>query len=467
MDRYELVVIGTGPAGLAAGVEATRCGLRVMVLGEDTAPGGQMYRAIERVGPGVDKILGRDFLQGRSLARDFIGAKLSRLPGSEVWQLEPDGTVSFLYEGQADQVRGEKVLIATGARERPMPIPGWTRPGVMAATAADVLLKSDRLVPSGEVILAGSGPLLLLTAVRLIRAKARVKAVLDTTPPGNLAGALPYLPKALAGVGYLAQGLGLIREIRRSSAVVYRKVGNLRAVGHNRLESVSFMVDGQALEMPAETLLLHHGLVPETQLTSLIGADHDWHPVQRYWSPRVDRWGATSHDRYLAAGDATRVWGAAAAIAKGRLAALRVAHELGRISRREMDARALPFRRALTKEAAVRPFLDRLFGPNPELLAPRDDETIVCRCEELTAGRIRAALELGALGLNRLKTQTRAGMGPCQGRMCSLTIAEMIAAHYRIEPSEVARLRVRPPVKPITVAQMAGLRLIDEGEGDS
>ncbi len=459
--RYDLIIIGAGPAGMAAAIEAAKSGLSTIVLGDQRSPGGQVYRAIERAYPEKLEVLGTDYRYGQHLARQFREADAEYLPGATVWQVEPDLIVSFIFEEKARQMKAKRILIASGARERPVPIPGWTLTGVMAATAADVLLKSHGMVPCGRVVLAGSGPLLFLTAARLLDSGVMVNAVLDTTPFLNYIFALPVLPKAMLAYEYLLKGLRMKQRIRRSKTPIYRNVKNIEAEGSNAVETVRFSGNGASRELEVDTLLLHNGVVPDTQITQQLECRHIWYDTQRYWQPLVDKWGNTSEKGIAVAGDAAGIAGAKAAETSGRLAAWEAAYRLKVISRKERDLRAAPFEKILIREKAVRPFLDRLFRPDPGLLVPPEDRTIVCRCEEVTAGEIRKALELGALGPNQLKSQTRCGMGLCQARMCGLTVSEIIAEVRNEDVSKVGYPRIRPPIKPITVDQLADLELVD------
>jgi len=458
-DGYDLILIGAGPAGMAAAKEAANHGLSVMVLGEAPLPGGQMYRNIEKIDPGMMQVLGTEYRTGQTLVRRFRSSRVSYVPGATVWQLEPGWSVCYVAREKTRQIRGRRVLIVAGARERPVPICGWTLPGVMAATACDVLLKSGGIIPSKDIVLAGSGPLLLLTAARLLQTGAAVKALLDTTPRANLAASLPYLPRALLAPEYLLKGLALKWAIRRNRVPVYRNVEHVQAVGSQFIEAVRFSENRSLREIKTDILLLHNGLVPDTQLTGLLQCAHRWDGIRRYWRPVVDAWGNTDVDDIGVAGDAMGIAGARAAQASGRLAALEAACALGRISRHERDRKAIPLRKQLAREGSIRPFLDRLFRPAPGLLVPQDDETVVCRCEEVTAGQIRMALKLGTPGPNQLKSQTRTGMGSCQGRMCGLTVSEMIAHHLKKDVSRVGYYRIRPPIKPITVKELANLEL--------
>ena len=446
---------------MAAAIEAGRSGIAAAVFGDQWSPGGQVYRAIERVAPDKLDVLGADYRYGQDLAREFRAANVDYQPGAAVLQVDPDLIVSVIFEEKARQIKAKQILIAAGARERPVPIPGWTLPGVMAATAADVLLKSHGLIPDGKIVLAGSGPLLFLTAARLLDFGVTVVAVLDTTPFSNYIAGLAALPRALLGYDYLLKGLRMKRKIRRRGVPIYRNVKDIEAEGSQAVETVRFSSNGTTSELKTSILLLHNGVVPDSQITRQLECEHLWYDIQRYWQPRLDKWGNTIETGIAVAGDAAGIAGAKAAEAAGHLAGLEAACRLGVITRQEKDLRAAPFEKRLLREKAVRPFLDRLFRPDPALLVPADDRTIVCRCEEITAGEIRQALELGAPGPNQLKSQTRCGMGPCQARMCGLTVAEIIADYRNIDIAEVGYPRIRPPIRPITVDQLADLELVD------
>ncbi len=458
--KYDVIIIGAGPAGMAAAIEAGNSRLSVLVLGDQWSPGGQVYRDIERMEPQKLEILGEEYRHGQNLAHRFREAKADYLPGAQVWQVESDRIVNFIIEEKAKQVKAEKIIIATGARERPVPIPGWTLAGVMAATAADVLLKSHGIVPDGRIVVAGSGPLLFLTASRLIDFGVTVEAVLDTTPLSNYVSALPTLPRALPGYKYLIKGLQMKQHIRRSGTPIYRNVRNIEADGANTVKAVKFSSNGTTRELKVDILLLHNGVVPDTQITRQLECEHAWFDTQRYWQPVVNQWGDTSETGIAVIGDGAGIAGAKAAETSGHLAGLETAYQMKVISRQERDRRAVPFKKLMKREKAVRPFLDHLFRPASELLVPRDDRTVVCRCEEVTAGDIRKALELGASGPNQLKSQTRCGMGPCQARMCGLTVSEIIADYRNEGVDKIGYHRVRPPIIPITLDQLADLELI-------
>ena len=226
----------------------------------------------------------------------------------------------------------------------------------------------------------------------------------------------------------------------------------MRAIGRRRIEGVAW----NGGEIAADHLLLHEGVIPNTQISLALQLAHVWDEAQRCWRPVVDEWGRTSLPTVAIAGDAAGIAGAAAAVSSGRLAALDAAHLLGRIDEAERDRRAAPLRASFAREIALRPFLDALYRPADPVLCP-DDDVIVCRCEEVTAGQIRRAVRLGAQGPNQVKAFIRCGMGPCQGRICGPVASAVIARARGVPIEEVGAFRPRAPYKPITLGALAGI----------
>ncbi|PWC35750.1 NAD(P)/FAD-dependent oxidoreductase [Azospirillum sp. TSO35-2] len=466
---FDIAVIGAGPAGLAAAALAAGRGASVVLLDEQAEPGGQIYRAVTETPVRDRKVLGPDYWHGAELLGPLRDSGAVHWPGSVVWSVarpredgpRKDGAdgprriqIGLSRNGVAALLTVRHVIMATGALERPFPIPGWTLPGVLGAGAAQVLLKTSGLVPSGATVMAGSGPLLWLLAWQYLQAGARIDAILDTTPRENWRAALPLLPGFLRSP-YLGKGMKLMLEVRRKLTVIGNVTG-LRAQGDGVLKSVTYSRNGVEQRLPADTLLLHQGVVPNLNLANATGCAQRWDEVQRCWRPTTDDWGATSVEGVALAGDGAGIGGARAAEEAGRLAALDALHRLGRIDRTQRDEAAAPFRAALDRALTGRAFLDTLYRPAEPFRVPADD-TIVCRCEEITAGAVREAVRLGCSGPNQAKSFLRCGMGPCQGRLCGPTVTEVIAAERGVSPAEVGYYRLRPPVKPITLAELAAL----------
>ncbi|NKB60092.1 MAG: NAD(P)-binding protein [Alphaproteobacteria bacterium] len=456
-DTVDFLIIGGGPAGLAAATLADELGLSTLVLDEQSEPGGQIYRGIETVHPKTLSLLGEDYGQGAEIAQAFRKSGAAYKPDASVWRVDEDGMVAYSHNGKGATAKGRRLLIATGAMERPVPIPGWTLPGVMTAGGAQVLLKSAGVVPSGRVVVAGCGPLALLVTQQLVTAGVNVAALLETTRIGDYFSAARHLPKALRARNYLSKGMKMRRSIRAAGVAIHSGVEKLAAIGDNRVQSVSFQSGGSQSEIPVDSLLLHFGVAPNTQITRQVGCDHEWYEAQRYWRPIRNEWGATNCDAIAVAGDGGGIDGAVAAALTGRLAALDAAHRHGVIDSVERDRRATPIRAELGIHSAIRPLLDALFTPPRDICAPKDNETIVCRCEEVSVSDLREAITLGAMGPNQLKSFTRCGMGPCQGRMCGLTVAELIAEANGEPVENVGYYRIRPPIKPVTLGELASM----------
>jgi NADPH-dependent 2,4-dienoyl-CoA reductase/sulfur reductase-like enzyme len=451
---FDLAIIGAGPAGLSAALQARELGLSVALLDEQKSPGGQIYRACEASPLADPGILGPDYERGRTLIDAFRSSGTTYIPKASVWQATADGEVAYLQEGRSRFLNARRLILATGAQERPVPIPGWTLPGVMSAGAAQILMKSAGLVPQGPLVLAGAGPLLWLLAWQYVRAGQAIAAILETPPPGSTWAAMKHLPGALRSSGTLSKGIGMIASLMRSSVPIATGVSDLRALGNERLEGIAYRHKGRDREIAAGTLLLHLGVVPNCQLSMALGCGHSWDEAQLCWRPACDAWGTTSLERVAIAGDGATILGALAAEASGALAALETARMLGTIDDKKRDALAKPWQSALAREAAIRPFLDRLYRPAITQRCP-PDETIVCRCEEVTAGEIRSIARMGCPGPNQAKSFTRCGMGPCQGRLCSLTVTELFAEVRGRNPQEVGHYRIRYPIKSITLGELA------------
>jgi len=307
------------------------------------------------------------------------------------------------------------------------------------------------------VVVAGCGPLALLVTQQLIAAGANVQALLETTRTGDYLSAARHLPKALRARSYLSKGMKMRRSIRAAGVAIHSCVEKLAAAGGDHVQSISFQRGSSQNEIEVDSLFLHFGVAPNTQITRQVGCDHEWYEAQRYWRPVRNDWGATSCEAIAIAGDGGGIDGAVAAALTGRLAALDAACRQGVIDNSERDRRATPIRAELETHNAIRPLLDALFTPPQDICAPPDDATIVCRCEEVTAGDIREAVALGAMGPNQLKSFTRCGMGPCQGRMCGLTAAELIAEANGETVKNVGYYRIRPPIKPVTLGELASM----------
>ena len=449
-SSYDLVVIGGGPAGLAAAALAARAGVATVLFDENTGVGGQIYRGITSTPITNRGVLGEEYWAGAALAAEAKASGALIATGSTVWNLDASLQVGVAIAGRTRLVQAKRVIVATGSLERPFPISGWTLPGVMTAGAAQTALKAQGLVPKGRTVMAGAGPLLWLLAAQLLRAGANIDAILDTASRLNWLRAVMHLPD-FALSPYRSKGLALLREVKAKVPVV--RVASLEALGDDQLREVAF--DGR--RVPADLLLLHQGVVPNVNLAMAAGIEHRWNARQLCFEPVLDGEFGSSVPGIAVAGDGAGIAGGTAAAERGRIAAIAAVRAI-RPTAAVPDTQAI--RQKLQREEMGRAFLDGLYRPADALRQPVG-ETIACRCEEVTAQQVRDAARIGCEGPNQMKAFLRCGMGPCQGRLCGLTITELIAAERGTTPADVGYYRLRPPVKPITLAELASLPIAE------
>jgi thioredoxin reductase/bacterioferritin-associated ferredoxin len=454
-DTYDVAVVGAGPAGLAAAANCARAGLMTVLFDEQASPGGQIYRAITATPLKRDTIFGADYWSGAKLVRDFLASGAQYVPRATVWSLTREREIGVSVAGSARILRAEQVILATGTLERPFPVPGWTLPGAMTVGAAQILLKSSGLVPRGRTVLAGCGPLLWLLAWQYLNAGLCVDAILDTTPRAIRAMAIRYTPGFVLS-HYLVKGLRLLLAVRRRVRVIANVV-ELRIEGRTHVESVIYRTIAETEQrLPVDTVLLHQGVVPNVNLAMAAGIEHRWDEMQLCWTPVLDAAGNSGILGIAIAGDGAGIAGAEAAQARGEIAGLAAVKALrpkalGRMLRDETTVRA-----RLKRAMRGRAFLDAYYQPMSQFRRPIGN-TIVCRCEEITARQIIDTVALGCNGPNQIKAFLRCGMGACQGRLCGLTVTELIAHARGVAPQATGYYRIRPPVKPITLAELAQL----------
>lgn len=463
----DLIVIGSGPAGMAAAVTAAKAGLSVISLDMQPAPGGQVYRAHEAntADPAATNLLGAlgpAYAAGGALVRRFRATRgINYRPLTTVWELRADGTVGWESQGRAGFLRAARVILATGAMERPAPFPGWALPGVMTAGAVQTLMKAGQLRPQGRVVMAGTGPLMFLLARQLLTLGVKPALMAFTQ---SLADGFTALPRMRPGaVGPVVKGLGWSLGLRRAGVRIVRNATGLQALGNSSVEEVLVTSGDRELRQKADLLIVHDGIVPATDLAHCAGLALDWHRDQRAWFPRTDSNGRAmdgvnpqgdGRSRILVTGDARIIGGAEAAEAHGEIAARAVLADLAR----PLPATNAPGR--LRKALAPRPFLDAAFPPGLSRDLPTDD-VVLCRCEELTAGDLRKAIRAGLRDIDQIRGVTRCGMGACQGRSCAANLARLIEAECGDASAALRPYRARPPVRPLSLAALAEITGVD------
>jgi bacterioferritin-associated ferredoxin len=308
------------------------------------------------------------------------------------------------------------------------------------------------------VVIVGTGPLIYLITVQFARAGVPIAAVLVTAPEIGMTDALKALPGALRAGRTLLKGLAWRSELRSSGIQIMHGVSQPMVEGSSHAEAVSYTQGGLQYRIAAGLVLLHNGVIPNTQLSLGARCKQAWDAGQHCWRPLTDDWGATNHARIAVAGDGAGVLGARAAACLGRLAAFDAAVRLGRLDPARRDRMAVEDRVELLQQHSLRTVVDKLFPPAADLLAPVGADDIVCRCEEITVAELQDAVAQGCTDVNRVKAFTRCGMGPCQGRMCGAAAAEVIARALGQTADQPGQFRVRLPVRPVPLAELARLQ---------
>lgn len=468
MTKIDLAIIGAGPAGMEAAIAARAQGLKVRVLDDQHGPGGQIWRNIEDLGgsPAASR-LGAAYAQGAGVVARFRASGCDYLPATKLWhieQIEAQYRLFFSREGRAQSVMASQVILATGAQERPAPFPGWTLPGVMTVGAAQILLKSANQIPQGQVWLAGAGPLVLLYAKQLLAAGGRIEGIVELNSPAPFARIVGSLGGALAQPATLAKGLGWIANLQAKGVTFYRRAKALCAIGDASLAQISFEdAKGKRITKPVDSLLVHQGLVPSLHIPLVLDCQIRWSTQSQCFEPVTDDWGQTSLKGLYVAGDGAGIAGAIAAGARGEIAGIAAARAADRISHDQARELAVKARRTLLRELGLHRFLNQLYRPASSILAP-PDETLICRCEEVTAGQIRHHSEAGCQDVNHMKALTRIGMGPCQGRQCGLSLAQLLAETHQRPIENIGTMRTRPPLKPLTLAELSALDTAEQSQ---
>ena len=322
----------------------------------------------------------------------------------------------------------------------------------MTAGAVQTLLKAGQMKPSGRVVLAGTGPLMVLLADQLRRLGVDIAMVARTDCWRDQIRALSKL--RLAAIPGVLKGLGWLARLRLAGIPGRRGVTGIQAMGRDRVQSVRITLAQSVVDLPCDLLIVHDGIIPATDMAQGAGLRLGWDKSLLCWTLQthcngqaVPAPGAALTDgpyRIRISGDARRIGGAEAAIARGRHAAAAILQDL---------SCTMSTLTAVRRSLAPRPFLDAAFPPGLSAGLP-DDAAIVCRCEEITAGALRETLQAGVRDINDIRGITRCGMGPCQGRSCMITLARMIAATGDRPPQP---FRDRPPVRPVPLGALAQL----------
>ena len=436
-----VVIVGAGPAGISAARTLLDHGIKPCLVDESLRGGGQIYRRqpanFQR---SAKQLYGFEASKAEAVHRtlDELAPLIDYRPETLVWNAE-DGRLDMLNNGRAESVEYAQIIVATGATDRILPVPGWTLPGVYSLGAAQIALKYQGCAIGERVAFCGSGPLLYLVAYQYAKAGAKVVAVLDSAPFSAQCRALPAL---LGQPATLAKGMYYRAWLTAHGIAVHQGATLKHIDGEQRVTAIRWGEHTVACDAVA----FAHALRSETQLADLLGCEFSWNSLNRAWLPQRDVAGRSSIAGVYLAGDGAGIMGADAAHMAGERAALAVLAD----SRIAIDQRRVAeLERQLASIERFRHGLETAFPFPQQWAAQAPDALIVCRCEEVSAGDVRAVVDEGHWEINRVKAHCRVGMGRCQGRMCGLAAAEIIAERSGRGIEATGRLRGQAPIKPL------------------
>ena len=456
-QKFEALIIGLGPAGMAAAMELAKQGVQVAVVDENPEPGGQIYRqppsdfVFEDESPlGIRHWVGQDIIRQFNRLRD----KITVFCETMAWGFFEGTTMALEHNGCIDVAEFDKLILCEGAMERSIPFPGWTLPGIMTAGGLQKMVKYQRLLPGKRFLLSGASPLQLSVAASLVREGAEIVALCEAT---RIKDALKLVPEIIRQKGLFKEAISYLFPVLKNSVPTFRPYSVVSASGDTRVREATIArlnenwapIPGTEKSLQVDTISLGYGFLPLARLARLCGCDHVYDPVLKSWKPKTDTFMRTSVANIYAAGDSSGADGADLAEVEGRIAGVHVAKELGKMSVDESDRRLDLLFQARKGSKRYSNLVNQIFSPRSGLFTIMQDDTIVCRCEHITAQEVSAGIEKGFRNINEIK-RTRVCMGPCQGRMCESVVTELML-QKGIPIEEIGYMSIRPPIIPMPV----------------
>ncbi len=459
-----VLVVGGGPGGLSVASVIAEHGVDVVVVDERSKLGGQFYKQPPPERAIDDSRIDSQYRAGRKLIARAQEAGVGFLNGVTLWGAFAPDSLAARSEDCDWVLRPGRLVLATGAHERPVPIRGWTLPGVMTTGAAQTLLRSSQVAPGERVMLSGNGPLNMQVAAELVRAGVEVVALAEQADLrwwrnlGAGAGMLAAAPELVAkGFSYrttLVQAR--VPVIDRASVVEIRGDQRAEAAVVARLDASGNPLPGTEREFAADAVCLGYGFIPANEISRALGCDHRYDPVTGTLVAVRTATGRTSLDPVWVVGDAGGINGAYVATALGAIAGADVLADLGAASSDRLTRAVSRARKTLGRHRRFQHHLRGLYQAEPLTTQLAHDATLVCRCESVTLGELREALAGGATSAGAAKRLTRAGMGKCQGRYCSPSVLALATESSGVPPGEFSGFAPQAPIRPVAIGEVAG-----------
>ena len=461
LNPTPLTVVGAGPAGIMAAYTAAEAGVEVTLIDDNPLPGGQYYRQSP---PQFKFANPLDAQSGRADAPQVLNKlphpKVRTLYNTQVWGAFDQHTLALADQEHSFLLPTDRVILATGAYDRPLAFPGWTLPGILGAGSTLRMVKTQWVLPGKRILLSGLGPLQLAQADLLIKSGAEVVCVAEAADP--LQG-WQQLPKFWGHWDRLGEALGYTNTLRKHKVPLLFNHSIIKASGMEhveqatiaRLDVVGAPIPGTERQFDVDAVCLGYGLLPSFQLAVALGCGLRFDRRLSWFVPLHSERMETTQPGIFVAGDVTDISGSKVALLEGQVAGLTAACQLGFIRDTELEQRLAPVMAELSHLNRLAGALQAIYAFRPGLTRLAQDDTLLCRCEEVTYRQAKDAIAEGATDLNQVKLRTRAGMGYCQGRFCSVLAAPLIAEATHQSLADLHPFTVRPPIHPIPLSVLA------------
>ena len=461
-DKYDVIIVGSGFSGIVAASVLADANLDILVVDENLHIGGQLLRKIpESLGenaayhPDYTKKIGFRFIESCKQK------KIQILNRTRVLGIYPDNRILLeIDETSSRQLTFETILLATGARERYLPFKGWTLPGVVSTGLLQVMMKSNGVLPARNMVIGGSGLFLYAAAYEFLKNKGKLLGLYEQT---GMMGKIRMVPTLLGQIPKMAEGARYMSKIMLSGVMPKFRRRVVEARGNGCVEEVvvartnaqGHPVTGSEKIVKVDGLAVGYGFVPNIELPQLAGCDLEYIEERGGWVVKVDDQMRGNGDNVYCAGEPTGIGGAFKSITEGEIAALSMLNRFDKVASGDFESKLRTLTRQRNHHLQFGKYFNSLYQVTPPMLEDVPDETVVCRCEDITMGELRKAVKDGYTTPSALKVAVRTGMGNCQGRTCGPVIYDLMSHLTGNSHQEVGAFSVRPPVKPASIGSLS------------